>query len=150
MIIPRSSTVVDNAIYWMLDRQGILEFHLNMQSLSFIKLPLVDADVDDCFKWQIMGAKGGQLGLAILADLSIQFWERETNHGKHARWLLRKTVQSDNFLPAGCSPISILGFAEESKAIFLTTGDGLFMVHLETMQYRKVLEEAEVYQIIPY
>ncbi|KAL6639604.1 hypothetical protein ACP70R_023334 [Stipagrostis hirtigluma subsp. patula] len=149
MIILRPSTLVGAAIYWMLsDRQGILEFDLDRQSLAIIKLPPDAPGLT--FMCQIMPTEGGQLGLAALAEHCIQFWERETDLGNPAGWVQCKTVRSDSFLPLGCSPLSIVGFDEQSKVIFLRTDCGVFMVNLDTMQSKKVLEEVEVHHIIPY
>ncbi|KAL6594997.1 hypothetical protein ACP70R_048100 [Stipagrostis hirtigluma subsp. patula] len=149
MMILRPSTLVGAAIYWMLsDRQGILEFDLDRQSLAIIKLPPDAPGLT--FMCQIMPTEGGQLGLAALAEHCIQFWERETDLVSPAGWVLRKTVRSDSFLPMGCSPLSIVGFDEQSKVTFLRTDCGVFMVYLDTMQSKKVLEEVEIYHIIPY
>uniref|UniRef100_A0A0A9AAK6 Uncharacterized protein n=1 Tax=Arundo donax TaxID=35708 RepID=A0A0A9AAK6_ARUDO len=72
MIILRPSTLVGNAVYWMLHRHGILKFDLDRQSLAVIELPL-DGDACATFMYQIMPAEGRQLDLAVLAELSIQF-----------------------------------------------------------------------------
>jgi hypothetical protein len=84
-----------------------------------------------------MPGECGKLGLAVLAESSIQFWEmmRETDRGSSlAKWLLHKTIQSGSSRPLGVLPLSIVGFAEESEVIFLRTDGGVFMIHLDTMK----------------
>ncbi|GJN09819.1 hypothetical protein PR202_ga27860 [Eleusine coracana subsp. coracana] len=130
---------------------GILQFDLDKQNLGVIEISQ-NVDAVGTLMCQIIPAEGCHLGIAILAERSIQFWERKANDSRAVRWMLRKTVCLDNLLPSDRLPISLVGFAEESKVFFffILTDGGVFMVHLDTMQSRKVLEVSEMSHIIPY
>ncbi|GJN25042.1 hypothetical protein PR202_gb12826 [Eleusine coracana subsp. coracana] len=148
-MILRRNTLVGNAIYWMFDRPGILQFDLDKQNLGVIEMSQ-NVDAVGTLMCQIIPTEGCQLGIAILAERSIQFWERKANDSRAVRWMLRKTVCLDNLLPSNRLPISLVGFAEESKVFFILTDGGVFMVHLDTMQSRKVLEVSEMSHIFLY
>ncbi|GJN09820.1 hypothetical protein PR202_ga27861 [Eleusine coracana subsp. coracana] len=102
----------------------------------------------------IVPADNGYFGLAILSERSIKFWERETQLSGAATWLLRRTVRLDRVL-AGLelkektSPLRVVGFAEENNVIFLSADDCIFMIHVESMQFKKVKIAVSQY-IHPY
>ncbi|CAN6171534.1 unnamed protein product [Urochloa humidicola] len=159
--IRHPSTLVGNAIYWMLRDGEILQFDLDRHSLAFIEQP-PHADVERCSRiisgfcrW-IIPAGDGHLGLAILAEHSIQFWKRETELSSASTWELCKTVQLDRVLPLELkehvSSLELRGFAEENNVIFIGTRDGgVFMTNLESMKFKKVHTTcATSYYIHPY
>uniref|UniRef100_A0A0A9CH62 F-box protein AT5G49610-like beta-propeller domain-containing protein n=1 Tax=Arundo donax TaxID=35708 RepID=A0A0A9CH62_ARUDO len=146
------STLVGNAVYWLLDGV-ILQFDLETQSLVIIEKP-PDANVGDAFRCQIMPAEDGRFGLAVLAEASILFWKRETYLSSGAKWVLCRTVQLDRLLSLGKKglkhPLGIMGISEEDNVIFVGTYLGVFMIHLELMQFRKVFEQTAINYIFPY
>jgi hypothetical protein len=72
-----------------------------------------------------------------LSRRSIEFWEREAELSDDAaEWVLCKTVQLDKE-SVHVQELGISGFDEESNAIFVWTNDGVFMSHIESMQFKK-------------
>ncbi|GJN25041.1 hypothetical protein PR202_gb12825 [Eleusine coracana subsp. coracana] len=151
--IQSPSTLVGNAIYWLLnDAKTIIQFDLESQSLASVEQPRRGrghADVDrrrhafPDHSRLIVPADNGYFGLAILSERSIKFWERETQLSGAATWLLRRTVQLDRVLAdleleEQTSPLRIVGFAEENNVIFVSADDCIFMIHVESMQFKKV------------
>ncbi|CAN6203513.1 unnamed protein product [Urochloa humidicola] len=146
-IIRHPSTLVGNAIYWLPDGGEILQFDLESHSLAFIQQPPRD-DVNRPrrvvgFRHWIVPSRDGHFGLAILSEHSIQFWERKAELSSAMTWELWKSVQLDRVLPLELkeehmpSP-SMIGFAEEKNAIFISTPDGVFMTHIESMEFKKL------------
>jgi hypothetical protein len=89
-----------------------------------------------------MRAEGGGIGLLFLTGSSIQLWKRKTDCDGVASWALGRTIELDKVLPLELWEISakILGFAEENNVIFLWTNGVLFMLHLETLQSKKLFK----------
>ncbi|CAL5066227.1 unnamed protein product [Urochloa decumbens] len=160
-VIYHPSTLVGNAIYWMLRDGEILQFDLGRHNLAFIEQPphaVVERHrrfIPGFCRW-IIPAGDGHLGLAVLSEGSIQFWERETGLSSAATWELCKTVQLDRVLPLELkehvSSLELIGFAEENNVIFISTHDGgVFMTNLESMQFKKVHTTSTTrYYIHPY
>ncbi|TVU17478.1 hypothetical protein EJB05_33516 [Eragrostis curvula] len=149
------STTVGNATYWLFDG-GILKFDLGTRKLLRINSP-TNRSVAEPFKCKIVPAgKEGQFGLAVgvLDEPTIRFLEWKTDPNGAEKWVLRKTVHLDNSLPLQSDTAlrlpRILGFAEGSNIIFLGTRLGIFMINLNSMQFRKVLDGNNVSYIFPY
>lgn len=110
---------------------GILEFDLNRHSLGIIKTPKNLHDIDRSF-FQVVRTQGGELGLAILYELSMELWERKASSSRDGAvgWVLQKTIQLENLLPvprmnmmdsSSLSSARILGFDEDSNVIHVST-----------------------------
>uniref|UniRef100_A0ACD5YZX4 Uncharacterized protein n=1 Tax=Avena sativa TaxID=4498 RepID=A0ACD5YZX4_AVESA len=136
------SVLVGNSLYWNLlgNSRAILVLDLDRQSLSVIPMP-VDTYADDGASFRVMPAEGGGLGLFFLSDFSAQLWKRKTDPDGVASWVMGRTIELDKLLPLDpVASLSILGFAEESNVVFLRTPIHLFMVQLESLQFRKLFE----------
>ncbi|KAF8674839.1 hypothetical protein HU200_047970 [Digitaria exilis] len=159
LILPSSdwsvhhSTLIGDAIYWLLQGCGILQIDLKGQRLTFIEQP-PDVSVHHGFKCRIRQTEGHRLGLAVLVEPSIQIWQREDDLSDAAKWVLHKTVRLDNFLPKWPKeriwPLGIMTISEETDVIFLWTHFGPFMVHLESMSSKKVFGKMPIKNIYPY
>lgn len=147
------STLIGDAIYWLLQGCGILQIHLKGQSLIFIEQP-PDVSDDDGFKCRITQSEGRRLGLAVLVEPSIQIWQREADLSDAAKWVLHKTVRLNKFLPKWPKdriwPLGIMANSEETDVIFLWTHFGAFMIHLESMATKKVFGKMAIKNIYPY
>ncbi|KAM3296590.1 hypothetical protein ACQJBY_038767 [Aegilops geniculata] len=58
-----------------------------------------------------------------------------------ASWWMGRTIQLDKLLSpysAEIAPLFILGFADENNVVFLTGGDGVIMVQLESLQSKQL------------
>jgi hypothetical protein len=119
---------------------GILEFNLEKQSLAVIQPPV---HMLERAHFLIMRAEDGGLGLLFPADSGIQLWKRKTDCDGVASWALGRTIELDKLLslkPRQVASVTILGYAEENNVIFLWTFGILFMIHLESLQFKKLYE----------
>ncbi|KAL6630933.1 hypothetical protein ACP70R_028273 [Stipagrostis hirtigluma subsp. patula] len=68
--------------------------------------------------------------------------------------MFQKTVDLDKLLSLRPSmdsrPASIVGFDEDNNSIFLWTTVGVFMIHLESMHFKKVLEHPLAIGLYPF
>ncbi|PUZ69007.1 hypothetical protein GQ55_2G074200 [Panicum hallii var. hallii] len=136
------STLVGNAVYWLLFEGPIIQFDLERHSLVIIEQPPA-ANVGSDMERHIVTAEEGHLGFAFLSEFSIQLWEREIEPNSTAEWVLHKTIQLEKVLSIELKHehvkcVWIAGFSEESDVIFINTPYGVFTIHLKSMQFRKV------------
>jgi hypothetical protein len=88
-----------------------------------------------------MPAEGGGLGLFLSSGFRIQLWKRRTDSDGVASWVLRRTVELNKLLCLDSkSFLNILGFTEDSNVVVLWTANGLFMVQLGSLQFKKLSE----------
>ncbi|KAK1663110.1 hypothetical protein QYE76_051269 [Lolium multiflorum] len=137
------SLLAGDSLYWKFAGrfQGILEFDLVKQSLAVIPVPLDMCGQGRCFK--IMRAEGGGLGCLVVSytDCTAQLWKRKTDCDGDASWGLARTIELDKLLslePDEKRSLGLLGIAEENNVVFLRTTTGLFMIHLQSLKFRKL------------
>ncbi|CAL5035760.1 unnamed protein product [Urochloa decumbens] len=152
----KPSILVGNSFYWLLigcEGGGILEFNLDRKSLALIKQP-VGADVTQYSCFQILRFEAGGLGLAILSNANLQFWERKADSSSVARWMLHKTIDLDQLLslksPTQTSWHVILGYDEDGHVIFTSRAHQVYMIQLKTMQFRNLFESNLITTYHPY
>uniref|UniRef100_A0A453N2A7 F-box domain-containing protein n=2 Tax=Aegilops tauschii subsp. strangulata TaxID=200361 RepID=A0A453N2A7_AEGTS len=145
--------LVGHSLYWLFnDRSaktpildGILEFDLERRILAVKPVP-VCIPKENIWQFQVMQAEGGGLGIFFLSNFSAQLWEMETDCDGAASWVLGRTVELDKLLPIDSGKKkrwhrwhrSIQGFAEYNNVVFLRTHTDLFMIQLESLQFKKV------------
>ncbi|KAF7077377.1 hypothetical protein CFC21_081936 [Triticum aestivum] len=133
-----SAVLVGNSFYWRLAGCfcAVLEFDLERQSLAVIQVPVGEGN-----SFTVMRAEGGGLGLLSLSGLTAQLWKRNTDCDGVASWGKGRTIQLDKLLSPyshEIAPLFILGFAHENNVVFLTGGDGVIMVQLESLQSKQL------------
>ncbi|XP_051179202.1 uncharacterized protein [Lolium perenne] len=133
----KPAVVAGNSIYWMLtgNFDGILEFDLEKQSLAVIRVPVHLLEINEFW---IVRAEGGGLGLLFLTGSSIQLWKRKTDHDGVATWMLGRTIKLHK--PLSLKSAIMLGYAEENNVVYLWARGDVFMVHLESLQSKKLFE----------
>jgi hypothetical protein len=141
--------LVGDSLYWTLIGKfaAILEFNLERQSLAVIQVP-VDIS-EQASDFTVMRAECGGLGLLLVSELelSAQLWKRKTNCDGVASWDLGRTIELDKLLSLNSEEresLIILGFAECNNVVFLKTCIGLFMVQLESLQFKKLSETSSL------
>jgi hypothetical protein len=134
---------------------------LEKQCLAVIQLPVCMLEAGH-YRFWIMRAEGGDFGLFFQLDCSIQLWKRKTDCDGVASWELGRTIELDKLIPLNPEglTISIPGFAEENNVIFLWTRKLgaeaepnmalVFMVHLESLQFKKLFETTSWCQYLPF
>ncbi|GJN38398.1 hypothetical protein PR202_gb27434 [Eleusine coracana subsp. coracana] len=150
----KASILAGNSLCWWLRGRrssGILEFDMDTQSLAVIDIP-VDADVNSHSSFQILRMQDNRLGLAIVTDQSIQLWMRKEGSGGVPRWMLQKTVQLDNRLSLLVESkwLVIMGYDEDGHVIFIWTNIGVFMIQLESLQFRNLFKTNIINNYHPY
>ncbi|KAM0834926.1 hypothetical protein ACQ4PT_063276 [Festuca glaucescens] len=145
MVHTEDAVLAGDSLYWMFTGSvvGILEFDLVKQSLAVIRLPVDIYHEGSCFR--MMRAEGGGLGFLFVpaSDHTAQLWKRNTDRDGVASWMLGRTIELDKVLslkPKEKGPLSILGFAEENNVVFLWTWFGVFMINLETLEFKKLFK----------
>jgi len=82
----------------------------------------------------------GELGFLILEGFNARIWKRKVKCDGNTGWVLRNTMKLHLPLKrAHRYPSEIVGFAEDYNVVFIATGGGVvFMVHLESAQFKKL------------
>ncbi|CAL5012310.1 unnamed protein product [Urochloa decumbens] len=152
------STLVGNCVYWLLIgwSASILEFDLGAQSLAIIEAPpnvyQVHAVVNRESQFLFTSADGGELGFLVFSvpRFSAQLWKRDGIAG----WVLGNTIELSNLLSltpsVDTAPPKIVGFFEGDNAIITRTYDGVFMVYLEPLLFKKLSERMAHYLYHPF
>ncbi|RLN15885.1 uncharacterized protein C2845_PM02G17630 [Panicum miliaceum] len=123
---------------------AILEFDLDRQCLAKIEVPLevidLDTSVRDECQFLILPAEGGDVGFLILEGFNARIWKRKAKCDGNTGWVLRNTMKLHLPLKrAHRYPPEIVGFADDYNVVFIATGGGVvFMVHLESAQFKKL------------
>ncbi|CAM0952356.1 unnamed protein product [Alopecurus aequalis] len=95
----------------------------------------------DYYYSEIIRTEENTLGLIFLTkELRMQLWERKVNSDDVGRWVLQKTIELVNHL----SPrrrindiwTLIQGYNEDHNVLFLRTYVSLFMIQLDSMQFK--------------
>ncbi|CAO2034238.1 unnamed protein product [Urochloa humidicola] len=149
----KPSILVGISLYWLLigcEGGGILEFNLDKKSLAVIKRP-VGANVTEYSCFQILRFEAGGLGLAILSDANVQFWERKADSGSVARWMLHKTIDLDQLLSLKSPSYHvILGYDEDGHVIFISRNHQVYMIQLKTLEFRNLFKSNLITTYHPY
>ncbi|CAM0947757.1 unnamed protein product [Alopecurus aequalis] len=153
---PRKPAVlVGDSLYMLLvgNSSSIIEFDVDRQSLAMIPLP-VGLDPESSRSYSVMRAEGGGTGLLFVStpDCSAQLWKRKTDCDGVASWVLGRTIALDNLLSLDLrnnQGIHIQGFEEENNVVFLSMFDGVFMVQLDSLQFKK-LSNINVCRLYPF
>jgi hypothetical protein len=82
------------------------------------------------------------LGLAVLSNLRIQLWKRESNCDGVVEWvMLQKIIQLEGLLPQGMDSyeklVYMATYEEDSNEVVLATYVGDFMLQLDSRRFRR-------------
>ncbi|KAE8807348.1 hypothetical protein D1007_16406 [Hordeum vulgare] len=136
----RTAALVGDSLYWLLS-SGILELDLDKQRLAMISVR-EDMRVESYTDISIMEAEGGGLGLLTLSGYHAQLWKRETNSDGAASWIMGRTFELDKLLcldpEKKMCRICVVGFAEYNNMVLLCAPTGLFMVQLQSLEFKKL------------
>ncbi|XP_047076227.1 uncharacterized protein LOC124686300 [Lolium rigidum] len=141
----RPAVLAGDSLYWTItgNWRAVLEFDLNRLSLAVIHLPLDKFAYCELWNITVMPAEGGGLGLLLVSDLTAQLWNRDTDCDGVASWVLRRTIELGELLSLNSEErqfVMIIGFAQYNNAVFLQTDISLFMVQLDSLQFKKFPE----------
>uniref|UniRef100_A0ACD5VA68 Uncharacterized protein n=1 Tax=Avena sativa TaxID=4498 RepID=A0ACD5VA68_AVESA len=141
----KPARLVGNSLYWLLagNSFGLLEFDLERQNLAVIPVPVDLYSAGRYWDFMVTRAEGGgSLGFFFLSDFTAQLWKRTTNADGVASWILGRTIEVDKLLSLNPEEqrghLWLQGYAEDSNVVFLRTLAGLFLIHLESLQFKKL------------
>ncbi|KAM0911192.1 hypothetical protein ACQ4PT_013639 [Festuca glaucescens] len=144
------AVLAGDSLYWGLwgDLARILEFDLEKQSLTVIGLPV---DTRDFFR--ITRTGDGGLGFICILEYSAQLWKRKTDSDGVTSWMLGRTIELDKLFSLKLRQngnLMILGYAEENNVVLVWTISGLFMIHLESLKFKKLFETMTLSYYYPF
>jgi hypothetical protein len=149
------AVMAGDSIYWKLAGNlfGMLEFDLVKQSLSVIRLSVEMRR--ECKRFTMIRADSGGLGCLVQSDsdYTAQLWNRKTDCDGVASWGIARTIELDKALGLKSKDngtLSVLGYAEENNVLFLWTVNGVFMINLETLKFKKFLEYGNQFGYHPF
>jgi hypothetical protein len=140
-IVGSRSILVRNSLYWFLFglEVAILELNLDSQSLAMIEVP---PDAHDDHLGRYLSTLGGALSFIFVSNLyRVQLWQRTIDFDGVARWMPGQTIELEKLLPLepGEHIEKVMG-AGEDNMVFVSTCYGLFMFHLESLQFEKIFK----------
>ncbi|WVZ78785.1 hypothetical protein U9M48_026441 [Paspalum notatum var. saurae] len=142
-----ANVLVGYSLYWIIfgRKDCILEFDLCSHDLAVVEVPkYVYANHYGLYLSTL--AKGGGLSLVAVSgdQLSARIWERTADSGGVAQWMLGGTIELRELLllRPGVHQVreTVIGLAGDDNVIFVSTYRGVFMVHLQSMLFEKILE----------
>ncbi|KAJ1279179.1 hypothetical protein BS78_04G135300 [Paspalum vaginatum] len=136
--------LVGDTLRWLLVTGDILELDLDAERLSMIEKP--NLQTPGTSEYQIMRTGGGMLGLAIQSRVVVQLWERSAGSDGVPTWMLQRTIDLAKLLPVEKHMPIMMGFAEENNIVFVSMGDCLFVLNLDSMSIKKL----SVHSMPPY
>ncbi|TVU06728.1 hypothetical protein EJB05_49956, partial [Eragrostis curvula] len=151
----KPSILIGNSLYWLFrgDEEGILQFDLGTRRLSIVEMP-PDLMYYSNRSLQIMPAEDGGIRLAILSCQIMDIWECKTSSDGVVEWVMEKKIELGVALGLGRMggmDNLIKAFDEDYEFIFVRTEKGVFMIHLESMQFKNLGSQDDFYGIIhPY
>lgn len=133
------STLIGNSLYWLFngDVEGILKFDLVTQSLAVIEMPS-EFEYYRRRSFQILPAEDGDIGLAILSYQIMEIWERKISSDGYVGWVKQKKIELGVILGLGHMggwENLLEAYDEELQFMFIRTIEGVFMIHLDSMQF---------------
>ncbi|XP_020192570.1 uncharacterized protein [Aegilops tauschii subsp. strangulata] len=142
------STLIGNSFCWLLTgryRHVILEFDLDRQSLAVTELP--PQVQPGHHNLRILPAGDGGLGFIHLSKFHGQLWKREPD----SVWVLDRAIGFEQ-LRSTCNgdSLTLVGVAEESNAILVRAASRVFMVYLQSMEFKKVFNMRFFYHHYPF
>ncbi|XP_039827670.1 uncharacterized protein LOC120689457 isoform X3 [Panicum virgatum] len=146
----KPGTLAGNAVYWLIPGCRVLEFDAVTHNLAVISVP---AHTAGSLYWQcqLVLTDAKEIGLAMVTEISIKLWKRDS--GNACGWSMYSSVQLEGCLPSRKwmqEQPSLLGFHEESNAIFVWIEAGVFMIQIESMQSRLLCQGGSNFEIYPF
>ncbi|XBH60576.1 hypothetical protein VPH35_115159 [Triticum aestivum] len=137
------AVLAGDCLHWSIFTAGsppsTLGFDLDGQSLALELLP-GDMYTPGRFAVTVIRAESGGMGFLLLSGFTAQLWSMETDGDGVVIWEPRRIIELDKLLGLNSKkqPPQMIGYAEENNLVFLWTVVGVFMVHLQSLQLKKI------------
>ncbi|CAL5077092.1 unnamed protein product [Urochloa decumbens] len=130
--------------------KSILMYDLCTHELSAVSMPgelsMIDME-EESSSSSLIKLEDGGLGVVALVDNCIYIWSRPDSIGG---WVKHRVVELGMLLPQQPHPHKLIGFAEGTYTIFISTNVGIFALDLKSRQVRKVGTRRAYFPILPY
>ncbi|KAL6647778.1 hypothetical protein ACP70R_015215 [Stipagrostis hirtigluma subsp. patula] len=147
----RSNLLTRDTLYFTLRcARGFLKYDLIRGGLSVIYSSLDMLYQDD--EGVVMAAQDGGLGFAAADANRVLLWSWQAGTDGTMRWVQCSVIELCTLIsvPFPCDLYDVIGFAEGTSTIFVSTDAGVFTLDLKSKQARKVDEIVYYNAIIPY
>ncbi|CAL4932674.1 unnamed protein product [Urochloa decumbens] len=143
------SVMVGNTLCWLIGGGDILQVDLGTRRLAVIRMPLY---LPLKFDFQILSLENNALGFAVVSrELSLQLWQWKVELNV---WRLHRELELGKLLSPAPSVgkvwTKLLGYAEDTNAIFLKWNDAAFMIQLDSFLVTKIPESTTNFPYYPY
>ncbi|KAM0836865.1 hypothetical protein ACQ4PT_062034 [Festuca glaucescens] len=151
--LPSKATIFDHepavlagdCLHWQIltaSRDIVFEFDLNRRSLAVTSLSKHMLTAGGRQHFGVIRAEGGRMGFIFVSGFTAQLWRRDTDSDGVVSWARGTTIQLDKLLPPDSQKEhpSMIGYAEENNVVFFETVAGVFMLHLESLQLKRLSE----------
>jgi hypothetical protein len=145
-----------NCLHWFILAPAtagtILEFDLDRQSLAVTSVPaFMFTDIAGS-RFIVIRAEGGGMGFLFLSDFTAQLWRKVSDCDGVVSWVQGRTIELDKLFPPNSRRdyLSIVGYAEENNVVFVWTAVGVFMLHLESLQFKGISEPNRGFRYHPF
>ncbi|KAK3121796.1 hypothetical protein QOZ80_8BG0661060 [Eleusine coracana subsp. coracana] len=145
----RPSVLSGDALYFSLDQgKRILKYDLVGRSLSVIDGPQAYKQPEGI----AVTSEDGSLGLVGVKDDSMYLWSWQVGSDGVSGWVQNKVIKLKTLLPIlhVSDSFNVIGFAEGTNTILMSTDVGVFTIVLKSGQARKVGEQGSYYAVAPY
>ena len=127
-----------------------MEYNIGEQKLSVFDPPYEDEE-DDLPYALLMGVEDGMLLFANVQENRLYLWSMQACPNGAEEWARRWVINVGPVLPPrALFSMSVVGFAEGVRVIFLSTHAGLYTIELDSGLSKKVHEEKYVEKVMPY
>ncbi|XP_044952326.1 uncharacterized protein LOC123402466 [Hordeum vulgare subsp. vulgare] len=137
------AVLAGDCLHWSVTVDGsrsILEFDLGAQSLHLRLLPGDYYTPLSPVAFMVMRAEGGGEGFLFLYRFTAELWSTKRNRDGVEIWAPTRDIQLDELLGlhSEIEPPEMIGYAEENNVAFFRTAEADYMVHLDTLQFKKL------------
>ncbi|VAI42404.1 unnamed protein product [Triticum turgidum subsp. durum] len=136
------AVLAGDRLHWSVTVAGsrsILRFDLDTQSLDLSLLPR-DYYTPLSPEFTVVRAEGGRMGFLFLHRFTAELWSTKRNRDGVEIWTPGRSIELDKLLELNSEkePPQMIGYAEENNAVFFRTVGADYMVHLESLQFKKL------------
>ncbi|KAL6647731.1 hypothetical protein ACP70R_015168 [Stipagrostis hirtigluma subsp. patula] len=150
-----SVLLAGDALHFALeDGHRVLTYHLDEGALSAVTTPSLSMRMGNM---GLVATEGNRLGVAGVEGYFLHLWswrDRLDGGANAGEWEHIRIIDLYMNLPVFVGGLAhklhVVGFAEGTGTIFISTNDGVFTVEINSHWVRKVLERGYFYGVVPY
>ncbi|TVU22744.1 hypothetical protein EJB05_32461 [Eragrostis curvula] len=136
----KPGVLLGNTMYWLAPppQSKIVVFHLDTSKLHLIEsLPVDSLGPYDYYR--IVEAGDGELSMAAVRGSCLHLFALVAGSEGASKWLEYRAVELDTLLHLSPPVKAVEIIDEDANTVYLESTDGVFALHLKTMEINKVL-----------